>query len=74
MLDVPLVKFFLIKFIEVTAVRLKNNREKSTKLRGGSSKNINKTEGPLALDWGKITEIRNESGGITTNSTEIRKL
>ena len=60
--------------------KLKRPQQKSTKLKAGFLKKINKIDKPLARiikkqrEKNQINKIRNENGEITTDNTEIQRI
>ena len=60
--------------------KLKRPQQKSTKLKAGFLKKINKIDKPLTRlikkqrEKNQINKIRNENGEITTDNTEIQRI
>ena len=60
--------------------KLKRPQQKSTKLKAGFLKKINKIDRPFARlikkqrEKNQINKIRNENGEITTDNTEIQRI
>ena len=60
--------------------KLKRPQQKSTKLKAGYLKKMNKIDRPLARlikkqrEKKQINKIRNENGEITTDNTEIQRI